>query len=31
VQEDRENARCLKCEAVVPLAELEPEEAGEEA
>lgn len=29
VQDDRENARCLKCEAVVPLAELEPEEAGE--
>ncbi|WP_448593503.1 type I DNA topoisomerase [Thermoflexus hugenholtzii] len=31
VQDDRENARCLKCEAVVPLAELELEEAGEGA
>jgi DNA topoisomerase-1 len=31
VQDDRENARCLKCEAIVPLAELELEEAGEEA
>jgi len=31
VQEDRENARCLKCEAIVPLAELELEEAGEGA
>ncbi|GBD08067.1 DNA topoisomerase 1 [Candidatus Thermoflexus japonica] len=31
VQEDRENARCLKCEAIVPIAELELEEAGEGA
>ncbi|WP_448591365.1 type I DNA topoisomerase [Thermoflexus hugenholtzii] len=31
VQDDRENARCLKCEAIVPLAELELEEAGEGA
>ncbi|MCS7352410.1 MAG: topoisomerase DNA-binding C4 zinc finger domain-containing protein, partial [Anaerolineae bacterium] len=29
VQDDRENARCLKCEATVPLAELELEEAGQ--
>ncbi len=29
VQDDRENARCLKCEAIVPLAELELEEAAE--
>jgi len=29
VRDDRENARCLKCEAVVPLGELELEEAGE--
>ncbi len=28
VQDDRENARCLKCEAIVPLEELELEEAG---
>ncbi len=31
VQDDRENARCLKCEAIVPIAELELEEASEGA
>jgi len=31
VQDDRENAHCLKCEAMVSLEELELEEAGEGA